>query len=305
MQTPSLQTKDIPWQPSLQAQDIFIPGRLSLRVLRRDPQPNFAAHRHQDFHELVVVLGGHGLHQSGASATPIGAGDVFVITGEREHGYFQTRHLQLVNIAFERSQIDILSADLNELPGYRALFNIEPKFHGRTEFKQFMRLDSPQLQSILPLIDDLESEIELGMAGHMVAARGIFAQMITLLSRYYEAWQDIQGVADRLVAMAKVVNYIEKQYPTAVSMDKLAELAHMSGRSLRRHFKDAMGHSPIEYLLETRLKAAESLLTQNLLGITELALQCGFSDGNYFSRQFKLARGLSPKDYRKLSLNQK
>jgi AraC family L-rhamnose operon transcriptional activator RhaR/AraC family L-rhamnose operon regulatory protein RhaS len=73
----------------------------------------------------------------------------------------------------------------------------------------------------------------------------------------------------------------------------------MSGRGLRRHFKALLGRSPGDYVLHLRIEEAKRLLEAGRLGITEAGLECGFSDGNYFSRVFKAQTGLTPRQWRR------
>ncbi|MBQ4165586.1 MAG: helix-turn-helix transcriptional regulator, partial [Oscillospiraceae bacterium] len=53
-----------------------------------------------------------------------------------------------------------------------------------------------------------------------------------------------------------------------------------------------------------RIRRACSLLRENTLSITEVALRCGFSDSNYFSRAFRKCCGMTPSQYRSGGLNQ-
>ena len=73
----------------------------------------------------------------------------------------------------------------------------------------------------------------------------------------------------------------------------------MSERSLSRNFHAAVGQSPIEYLLNMRLQRAETLLLASPAPIAQIAFEVGFGDANYFTRQFRRQRGLSPREFRK------
>ena len=79
----------------------------------------------------------------------------------------------------------------------------------------------------------------------------------------------------------------------------LAREAGMSERSLSRGFHATVGQSPIEYLLNMRLKHAEGLLLTSPTPISQIAYAVGFRDANYFTRQFHRLRGMSPRAYRK------
>ena len=80
----------------------------------------------------------------------------------------------------------------------------------------------------------------------------------------------------------------------------MADVACMSKNSLLRALKRSYGTSPMSYLNQFRLKRAKRLLDDQNLTITEVSFNTGFSDSNYFSRQFRRAYGVSPSEYRKL-----
>ena len=53
-----------------------------------------------------------------------------------------------------------------------------------------------------------------------------------------------------------------------------------------------------DYISRLRLSAASDALIQTGKSITEVALDLGFNDSNYFTRLFKKHVGLSPREYR-------
>lgn len=54
------------------------------------------------------------------------------------------------------------------------------------------------------------------------------------------------------------------------------------------------GKTTTEYINEVRLKKSIELLKDGNMNITEIAINCGFNDVNYFSRLFKKRYGVSP-----------
>jgi len=72
----------------------------------------------------------------------------------------------------------------------------------------------------------------------------------------------------------------------------------MSLSTFKRAFKAVTGTSPIDYLLQTRLARACHLLRDTDKTVTEAALAAGFSDGNYFARQFRARMGCTPREWR-------
>ena len=123
-----------------------------------------------------------------------------------------------------------------------------------------------------------------------------FIQLLFLLSRWYEKSDTKQS--NLLLQLGKVTTYITNNFDQTVTLERLAKVAGMSRRSLIRKFKDNLGTTPIDYLLEFRIAKASSLLDSKL-SLAEIAMQTGFTDSNYFSRQFKKITGLSPRNYRK------
>ena len=60
-----------------------------------------------------------------------------------------------------------------------------------------------------------------------------------------------------------------------------------------------MGVNFSKYLVQVRIENAEKLLINSDQSIYDISLEVGFNDYSYFSKAFKDAYGLSPKDYRK------
>lgn len=95
-----------------------------------------------------------------------------------------------------------------------------------------------------------------------------------------------------------VLNYISQKLSSDIRIEELCRIAGMSKSSLYRAFNDAYGLSPGQLILEERIKYAKELLKENELSIKEVAYAAGFNDPNYFSRMFKKAEGIAPKEFR-------
>ncbi len=92
------------------------------------------------------------------------------------------------------------------------------------------------------------------------------------------------------------VDYIRKNLHQKLSIESIAKLAYVSKSNFFKMFKDELGTSPNDFILQERInKAKELLASQN--SIKETAYQTGFSDANYFTRVFKQLVGVTPKSY--------
>ncbi|MEJ5106420.1 AraC family transcriptional regulator [Chryseobacterium sp. MYb328] len=92
------------------------------------------------------------------------------------------------------------------------------------------------------------------------------------------------------------VDYIKRNLHQKLSIESIAKLAYVSKSNFFKMFKDELGTSPNDFILQERISKAKELLdTQN--SIKETAYQTGFSDTNYFTRVFKQLEGITPKNY--------
>lgn len=97
----------------------------------------------------------------------------------------------------------------------------------------------------------------------------------------------------------KAKQYIEDNFNQDISLDTIAGSIHLSKHHFIRIFKEAMGISPMKYLLDVRLEAAKVLLGRTDKSIKEVAGEIGYENALTFSRVFKNSENISPTEYRK------
>lgn len=96
--------------------------------------------------------------------------------------------------------------------------------------------------------------------------------------------------------LAFVIDYIKNNLHQKLSIEHIAKLAYVSKSNFFKLFKQELGISPNDYILQERMNKAKNLLRYNN-SIKEVAYQTGFADTNYFTRTFKLLEGMTPKNY--------
>jgi len=259
---------------------------------------DFMMHTHE-FSELVIIVSGTAIHQTDQGDYPITAGDVFVLNGDMAHGYKNPVGFHLCNIMYDPEQLLHQQDDLLSLAGYHALFVVQPLYHKHHAMHNLLHLSMHELELIRSTIDQMINEYERKTIGYASMIRAQFMQMVVSLSRLYTSHINERPQSTGQIAHALAL--IETHYHTPLTLDDIASASHISKTHLLRLFKETFGLSPIQYLIQLRIRKACQLLHHSQLSIADIAYQVGFEDSNYFSRQFKQVIGQSPRAYRKMS----
>lgn len=110
-------------------------------------------------------------------------------------------------------------------------------------------------------------------------------------------------IADDTIQAA--MNYIANNYQNKITLNGLASLLHLNASYFSKKFKSVNGMGFKEYLNNVRINHAEKLLLESKKGITEIALECGYENSNYFGDAFKRRNGISPTAFRRVKGNLK
>ncbi len=274
----------------------FRDRQFPLAVMRSISQHPLAMHAHQ-FSELVIVSRGTGIHATTRDVWPVAAVDVFVIAGAQAHEYRDAEGLVLSNILFDQHALSMPEHDLRMLPGYHALFRLEPSLRARGRFRGRLKLPMTALTHAETLVDKIEGELVNRMPGCRFMALAGFMELAGYLSRRYH--EPASSDAANLLHVGKAVSYLENHYAEPLRLDDVARAAHLSKRHLLRRFKEATGLTPGAYLMHVRVARGAERLRGEDHNVSEAAWAVGFEDSNYFSRQFRRLMGISPRDYRK------
>ena len=279
---------------------------LTMRRVRTEPggRPSHAndvteIDHYHDFCELVLVVSGRGRHVLEGESFPVAAGNVFVVQGQQVHCFRDRVDLVLVNIMYDPQRLPLPVGLLRRLPGYSALFLLEPTFRSAHQFSSRLQLDREGLGAAEALAERIEQESTAARPGHEAVLLGLLVELMVFLSRRYGESEVTETRA--LLQMGKLISGLEQRYHEPWTLEQLARFAGLSRTSLLRVFRQATGKSPIDYLIGLRIEAAKRLLRQGDLGMTEIALEVGFGDSNYFARQFRLVTGRTPSAFRRSS----
>ena len=294
-----------PAHEKIRSAAVFPSHDMPVAVLRMVNHGASALHSH-DFHELVLIARGAGRHITAHGAWPLKAGDVFLIRGSTRHGYADTDRLDLVNILFNPrlARLPLDDLDLGTVPGYHALFRIEPRMRQAGRDGLRLGLNAAQREQASAIVGELESECQARRPGARFMACGHLIRLIGFLSRCYSTLQEPRGAP--VLGISRALGHIEQHCAGPLAIAQLARLAGMSESTFTRRFRDAVGRAPGEYVIHTRIaRACERLRQDNGPKLAAIADACGFSDANYFSRLFRRVTGCTPRAYRALAASQR
>jgi AraC-like DNA-binding protein/mannose-6-phosphate isomerase-like protein (cupin superfamily) len=270
--------------------------RLLIADVTLESETSFPTHTH-DFSELAIVLRGTGTHIVEGDSFAIRAGDIFVIHGNTEHGFSGPRDLTLCNIMYDPTRYPGLNTEVSGLPGYHALFQLEPHFLKRGIFGSRLHLRPDSMRRLAGILDSLKKEFKERRPGYGSLLSAHFVRLVIFLARSYTEHEDCTN--PRVWRLANAISYMDEHFRQSLTIDDLARRANLSSSHFCREFKSAMGTSPIDYVLRRRITEACDLMRDPSLNLTEIAIYVGFSDSNYFSRLFKKVMGRSPREYRR------
>ena len=257
----------------------------------------FIPHLHEELEFLYVVRGKAEI-RCGNTIYHAKAGDIFVFNSNEIHsclktysGYY-TYCLQFLPSFLSSKLVDVCEYNY-----------IRPLTKKRANFKTLYQ-NNPEL---IELFEKCEKEFQAKKHGYHIALKGYvyaFLSQIYRLNEHLES-ETIHHETINHRRVGTVINHINENFSTEIDFRKLVEDMFLHYSYFSRVFKEQTGKSMRQYLHEYRLTTALNLLSSTDKNVTEVALECGFDDLNYFSRAFKELIGLSPSNFKKTEMSRR
>jgi AraC family transcriptional regulator len=159
-----------------------------------------------------------------------------------------------------------------------------------------------------------EEDADLVLAGEMVMA-GLRAGgagsevmfdalarvfLVKLIERYGEERAEALDFTASFTAQhyKRVLDHVARHFGSPLTIEDLAREAGLSTAHFSRLFRQVIGESPYQYLMDYRIEQAKKMLGEAGRPLIDIALACGFSDQPHFTRIFKRLTGKTPKEWR-------
>ncbi|MGC1528699.1 MAG: AraC family transcriptional regulator, partial [Phormidesmis sp.] len=168
------------------------------------------------------------------------------------------------------------------------LITLKPEFQTR----------DPQLESISTM---LLNELEQGSLSNRLYIDSLSNILAVNLLRQHATTRPHLPVYEGGLPsrqLRQVLDYMDAHLAQEIKLADLAQLLDISQFHFSRLFKQSLGISPYQYLIQQRVECAKQLLKTTDRLITDIALTCGFNSHSHLSKQFRQLTGMTPKAYR-------
>lgn len=234
-----------------------------------DPEVEWP-HRHS-FFSLVWFTGGNGSYVIDFDEYEIKPNRIFLVSPKQIHNwdYSESSHGYIITIDYSLGK----ELGLCSLSPY---LDINEKFSILLEAVIFNLIDNFQHNN------DISIDIQY-----------IYKQIERFVTQNQ---QNRYSAHSQLIEFKKLIS---ENQNLLLTVDKCAELLHLSEEHLNTFCKEYIGISAKQYILDLKITEAKRQLIYTSHNINEIAYNLGFDDSSYFSRIFKKKTSLSPSEFLK------
>ncbi|MDR1531998.1 MAG: helix-turn-helix domain-containing protein [Clostridiales bacterium] len=148
-------------------------------------------------------------------------------------------------------------------------------------------------QDILAMYHEINAAWLMREPGYELKARGIY---MIILQRFFKLvyFGEYENNYDKRIK--KAIEFMMGHFSENLTVCDVAGKVNLSPTYFGNFFKHATGKTFNQFLTNIRLNQAETMLRGGEHKINEVASACGFTEPFYFSRVFKLNRGICPSE---------
>ena len=253
----------------------------SITKSKYDSDWHSTLHTHP-FTELFYVVDGKGEFNIQGQRFPVKANDFVIINPQVEHTELSSPDEPLEYIVL----------------GIRGLSfsNLTPVSEGGHPFSFFNLRD--EQKDILRYLNAMVQEATSQSMSYELVCHNLLEILLIKILRHQHFDLEVGKQSKATKDISFIKHYLETYYHETIQLEDLASMTHLSRFYISHSFKKEIGMSPMEYLIDIRIKESKILLRTTNYSISQVADIVGFTTPTYFSKQFRKSTGISPTDYR-------
>lgn len=262
---------------------------------------------HHRYYEMVYAKKGISVFDIEGIKTTIGPNDILIIKPEKTH----TLKVQENNTGeFIVLHFSFTAGSGNRKTHYPSEISIEDfiNFFTGTHTGPFLKLKVNHKNELITLLNRIVAEQAEEQFGSEFLVYLLILELFVMISRVLKLEWERSFTEDspkqkELVHLAK--EFILNHYERDIGLKDICGYVFLSPSYFARVFKQEAGHSPISFLIHTRINRAKELLAESEDKASDIALSVGFSNQQRFNETFKKLTGMTPLEYRKKATEKK
>jgi len=254
-----------------------------VRIMRSTPGNETIAFHEHEFSELVLVAAGTLKHLHDTNTERLRTGDFLIVHPGTRHGYAE---LSDDTVVYNLLYTDEMRASVRLFAGNGLLRRVFPSEKQDCPPEVLGTLDAVLIRRVTRLMEEIRAEEKSPAPTSPACCGSLFAAILALLARSHDRHR-AKGNLVASPALAKVTGYLREHLGEKVTMTTLRTVSGKSPSTLNRLFLAAYGQSPIDYLIERRLDAAEILRETTSETLAAVAVRCGFADASHLLRTLR------------------
>lgn len=156
-------------------------------------------------------------------------------------------------------------------------------------------------KKILQLISQVIDTLNYKEWCYEFQVRDMISEMMYLLCMHHSD-KIISPIFHNTLEHARIrtmLSFIHNHYSEPIQLQDISDAASISRRECLRCFNKLLKISPMQYVMDFRIREAKKLLSDPTYAILDICLNCGFQDQSYFTKVFREHTGMTPGKYRK------
>ena len=253
----------------------------SITKSKYDSDGHSTLHTHP-FTELFYVVDGKGEFNIQGQRFPVKANDFVIINPQVEH----------TELSSPDEPLEYIVLGINGL----SFSNLTPVSEGGHPFSFFNLRD--EQKDILRYLNAMVQEATSQQMSYELVCHNLLEILLIKILRHQHFDLEVGKQSKATKDISFIKHYLETYYHESIQLEDLASMTHLSRFYISHSFKKEIGMSPMEYLIDIRIKESKILLRTTNYSISQVADIVGFTTPTYFSKQFRKSTGISPTDYR-------
>jgi len=253
----------------------------SITKSKYDSDWHSTLHTHP-FTELFYVVDGKGEFNIQGQRFPVKPNDFVIINPQVEH----------TELSSPDEPLEYIVLGIKGL----SFSNLTPVSEGGHPFSFFNLRD--EQKDILRYLNAMVQEATSQSMSYELVCHNLLEILLIKILRHQHFDLEVGKQSKATKDISFIKHYLETYYHESIQLEDLASMTHLSRFYISHSFKKEIGMSPMEYLIDIRIKESKILLRTTNYSISQVADIVGFTTPTYFSKQFRKSTGISPTDYR-------